>query len=328
MQLFQSATLKLTTWYLGIIMLISIGFSLILFQVSNTELERQFSPRAGRELFINPAEFEILRQQRIEEGRSRLVYNLVVINLVTLGLGGAASYLLARRTLQPIAQAMEAQGRFTSDASHELRTPLAAMQAENEIALRNPKLSKGEMKALLESNLEEVNKLRALSDRLLQLSSEKQLELTPVNIEEAAIDAMNRVIGAAQAKRIAIDNVVQPTQVNGNVESLSDALTILLENAIKYSPEDTTVRVVSEAKGRQVHISVADQGIGIKASDVEHIFDRFYRADISRTSLKGTHGYGLGLAIAKRIIESHGGSIAVKSEPGKGATFTVQLTRA
>lgn len=328
MQLLQSATLKLTAWYLLIIMLLSLGFSLVLYSLSSAELERQLPLRGSRieALFPDAESFIAFRQNQIDAGRARLASNLIVINLVTLAAGGAASYLLARRTLQPIADAMEAQGRFISDASHELRTPLTAMQAEIEVSLRGSStLSKTAMKSLLESNLQEVNKLRNLSDRLLQLSAENQLQLSPVNLEEPAIDAMNRMLVTAQAKHIAIENEVRPLKVTANAESLSDLLIILLDNAIKYSPEGSTVRLTSDVKGRTALLRIADMGIGINASDLPHIFDRFYRADVSRTSLKGINGYGLGLAIARRIVAMHKGSIDVQSTPGKGTIFTIKL---
>jgi two-component system sensor histidine kinase CiaH len=324
-KLFESATLKLTAWYLAIIMLISLTFSLILYQVSSNELRRGLPPGSStRQLFVDPDGFEALRQQRIEEANASIVSSLIILNIVTAGLGGGASYFLAKRTLRPIAEAMEAQGRFTSDASHELRTPLAVMQTENEVALRNPSLSKSEMRALLESNLEEVNRLRALSDRLLELSNGAELELKPVSLEDPAIEAVNRVMQAAQAKKITIENNVAPLHILGDVDKLADLLTILLDNAIKYSPEKTAITLSSEQRGKHVVLKVTDQGMGIKASDIPHIFDRFYRADTSRAK-QHVLGYGLGLSIAQRITELHEGVISVTSTPGKGSVFMVKL---
>jgi two-component system sensor histidine kinase CiaH len=324
-KLFESTTLKLTAWYLAIIMLISLTFSLILYQVSSNELRRGLPPgTTTRQLFIDPDAFETLRQQRITEANGNLISNLVLLNLVTAGLGGGASYFLAKRTLRPIAEAMEAQGRFTSDASHELRTPLTVMQTENEVALRNPNLSKSEMRALLESNLEEVNRLRALSDRLLELANGTGLDLKPVSVEEPAIEAVNRVMRAAQAKKVTVENNVAPLQILGDADKLADLLTILLDNAIKYSPVKTAITLSSEQRGRYVHLKVTDHGMGIKASDIPHIFDRFYRADISRTK-QHIAGFGLGLSIAQRIAGLHQGTVLVTSTPGKGSVFTVKL---
>lgn len=323
MPLFHSAALKLTMWYLLILMTISITFSAIIYQISSNELGRGIAPK-GREYIYNLEIFEDLQQQRFEEGRRRLLVNLMTLNLFTLAIGGGASYLLARRTLSPIKEAMDDQGRFTSDASHELRTPLTSMRSEIEIALRDKKLSAPAMRKLLESNLEEVDKLRSLSDRLLLLTSEKQLALGSLSLDDVATEALNRVVALAQAKDITIENVVGRLNVIGSLDSLADLVTILLDNAIKYSPEKTQITIGSELQGKSAVLYVQDQGKGILASEIPHIFDRFYRADPSRNK-QHVDGHGLGLAIAKRIAELHGTKITVTSTPGKGSTFSIKL---
>lgn len=324
-ELLHSATLKLTLIYIAILMVVSVSFSVVLYRVSTAELERGI-PIRGQfgELFISSGPFDAWRQARIRESRDRLTRQLVLVNLVTLGVGGAASYFLARRTLQPIQEAMDNQSRFTSDASHELRTPLTTLQTELEVALRNPNLTKNEMRTLLSSNLEEVVKLHSLTDRLLQLSNGHDIVMKPVNVEQSAIDSVGRVVALAQAKNISIENSVRSAMVNGDTTSLTDLLVILLENAIKYSPENSAVRLSSKTVGKTVQISVVDRGIGIETEDIEHIFDRFYRADTSRSS-QNVGGYGLGLSIAKKIVAQHKGHINVTSRPGKGTTFTVEI---
>jgi signal transduction histidine kinase len=285
--LIQSAAFRLTIYYLALIMFLSIGFSFIIYRVSTSELERNYN-------------------------RQTVYFDRILT-------------LLARRTLQPIQDALEAQSRFTSDASHELRTPLTAMQAEIEVALRDKSLTKEDARALLESNLEEVVKLRRLSDRLLQLASaDNEMELTPTSLEEVSIEALNRALPQAEAKNILITNEAGPLLVMGNSENLTDVVAILLENAIKYSPPKTTIRVQSQKHGKQALLRVKDQGQGIKASEIPHIFERFYRADQSRTG-HSAGGYGLGLAIAKQIVTLHRGDIYCKSTPTKGTTFTVAL---
>ena len=326
MNIFHSASLKLTAWYLTIIMVISLVFSVIVYSVSSAELGRSFPPRnqISQRLFLDPEAFEALREERAEEGRAHLIGNLLVINIAMLVLGGGASYLLARRTLSPIQEAMDAQGRFISDASHELRTPLTAMQTEIEVALRDKTLDKTALKNQLSSNLEEVHALRSLTDRLLQLSNGHDMSRSAVTLDEPAINALNRVLVLAQSKSISIENNIPPLTVHANTDSVSDVLAILLENAIKYSPKNTTIQLNAEEQGKYAAIKVVDQGIGIKASELPHIFDRFYRADLSR-SKQHVEGHGLGLAIAKRIIEAHEGSITATSRPGKGTTFLVRL---
>lgn len=329
--LFTSASLKLTGWYLLILMFISLTFSGILYQLSSNELRHGLRAPVnisldGDQLFLNNRNAEALRQARYEEGMSHLMGNLIILNIVTLLAGGGLSYVLARRTLQPIHEAMEAQGRFTSDASHELRTPLTVMQSEIEVGLRDKSASKQQYRELLESNLDEVHRLRELSDRLLLLSSERELPLGKTTLEDVSIEAVSNVVRAAQQKDIAVTNTVTDVPVRANLEALADAVTILLDNAIKYSPEGTTVTMSSDVKGKSALLHVRDHGAGIDPQDLPRIFDRFYRADVSR-SRQNVPGYGLGLSIAKRIVDQHGGQLSATSAKGKGATFTIRLPR-
>ena len=242
--------------------------------------------------------------------------------------GGGVSYILARRTLAPIEETLEMQKRFTGDASHELRTPLTAMQTEIEVALRSPSLTRAEAVDILKSNLEEVTKLKNLSEGLLTLATTggKDAPMERVELKTLASQALDAVSKLAQARQIKLINKASAGKVMGNPQQLLNLLSILLDNAIKYSPENYRVTLKAVIKDRQVHISVADQGPGIASEDLPHIFERFYRADNSRTSGE-THGHGLGLAIAKKITDLHGGTIQVKSKPGKGTVFTVNLPR-
>jgi signal transduction histidine kinase len=236
------------------------------------------------------------------------------------------SYGLARRTLQPIGEAFEAQGRFTADASHELRTPLTAMQTTIEVGLRDPKLDLTQAKDLLAGTLDEVKKLSALSNGLLKLtrSNTGNIPKDPVSLAGVANQAASQLEPAAQAKSVNIKNEVGDEIVKGDAVSLREVATILLDNAIKYSHEGGTVILSSRVAGKYVYLQVKDEGQGIKASDLVHIFDRFYRADNARSRM-GVDGYGLGLPIAKKLIEAHGGSVEASSTPGKGSTFTVKL---
>jgi signal transduction histidine kinase len=331
MNIIRSAVFQLTIWYLAIIMALSIGFSLVLYRVSDIELNRGL--RRQQDIFLNQAVpvprlpgFDEFRQTQMLESRGHLQANLLLFNLVVLLLGGAASYFLARRTLRPIAEAMEAQSRFTADASHELRTPLTAMQTEIEVVLRDPLLTKEIAEGLLKSNLEEVAKLKALSDGLLRLTREDGQRDTweTLDIKTIADEAIGRTLSLATAKEITIENHIGNLEVQGDRVSLVELLVILIDNAIKYSDAKTTVKLTSHQRGQTVTIAVIDQGHGIKASDLPHIFDRFYRADPSR-SKERTNGYGLGLSIAKKIVDVHGGTIDAKSVLDKGSTFFVRL---
>jgi len=239
----------------------------------------------------------------------------MLTNVAVLVIGGAASLYMARRTLGPIEQAMEAQARFTADASHELRTPLTAMQTEIEVALRDKNMSAQEGRELLASNLEEVNKLRSLSNGLLALANQDKENFVPKPVSTKTIlnAATSRTAKAATQKQITIDNRADNLSVHGDHDGLTQLFAILLDNAIKYSPVGTNIEITSTVKGSNAHISVADHGDGIKPEDLPHIFDRLYRADRSR-SKEQIDGYGLGLSIAKKIVELHKGAIDVTSK--------------
>ena len=331
--IFHSAALKLTGWYLVIIMLLSIGFSLSLYHVSSNDLGRNAARQVGFfDNYLAPGDFNDfaqLRQQQLSEDRTHLKNNLLLFNFVVLVLGGGASYALARRTLRPIEESHESQKRFAGDASHELRTPLAAMQTEIEVALRDPKLTKQVAMGLLESNLEEVAKLKALSEGLLQLSSTEGVEDLDqaVSLKDVATAAVERVDKIAAAKKIKLSSNLKEVTVRGNHQHLVDTVAILLDNAIKYSPAGSRVSITTAARDKHGVITVSDRGQGIAENDLPHIFERFYRTDDSRNKA-GADGYGLGLAIAKKIIDLHDGAIDVQSAPGKGSTFSIRLPQA
>lgn len=323
--LFHSATLRLTAWYTLILLFISLLFSVIVFQISSHEIGRNYRPPRPNEIILNIENDDFLswRQQRIEESRSRLVGQLIFFNILVLSAGAAGSYLLARRTLQPVEDALEAQTRFSSDAAHELRTPLTIMQSEIEVGLRDKAATKNTHTALLKSNLDEVQRMRTLTDRLLLLANNHDMPLTPTSIENVAIEAVNQSVSLAQTKKIAIENKVKDISVLGNADSLTDVIVILLENAIKYSPAKSTITLASTVRGKHAELTVEDMGPGISEADLAHIFDRFYRADTSRSS-QNVSGHGLGLSIAKQIISAHHGHINAKNN-GKGTTFTIAL---
>jgi len=334
--MFHSATIKLTTWYLAILMSISLLFSVVIYQVAlseiNARLENlQLGILSESDITLLPQQYNFrdLRQLQEHEASTSLLTGLVYANIIILVSGGACCYLLARRTLDPIKKALDAQSRFTSDASHELRTPLAAMKTELEVLLRSPKASKDEMREVLESNLEEVNKLTKMSHTLLQLSKAeyKGLPTERVQLEQVAHDAIARFKKRRRNIKITLGRT-QPS-ITANYDSIVELLSILLDNAIKYSPSKSSVVVYvgSSHHNRKAVISVSNKGEGIADEHLPHIFDRFYRADSSRTGGKQS-GYGLGLSLAKKIADIHNAAISVSSKPGEQTTFKVTFSTA
>lgn len=333
--MFRQARIKLTLWYLALILFLSLLFSSALYRVSIAELTRDLNRQAI--FFDDPIfsdrtmqveQYNRMRLEHFEESRHRLLFNLVYLNLVVLGVGGIISYYFARRTLRPIEQALQAQNTFAADASHELRTPLAAMKAEIEVALRDHKLALPEAKQLLKSNLEEIDHLNALAGSLLKLAGQNSVldpELVQtISFSDVVDHAVRHVTARAESKNVPLKVEIQDGELSGDPSALRELITILVDNAIKYSAAQQEIRVSARRSGRMAIFVVQDHGQGIAPQDLPHIFDRFYRAESSR-SKNVTSGYGLGLAIAKKITDLHHGKISVESTPKKGTTFTVQL---
>lgn len=332
-RVFHRTSLNLAGLYLAIIMCISLVFSIAQYRLSTDEIDRAYRRQENFSMhqpqFADSPDGQQLIQQHERDlisVKHNLLIRLIGINIVILVGGGLLSYYLARRSLQPIEAAHEAQSRFTADASHELRTPLTVMQTEIEVALMNPKLNLDEAKKLLLSNLEELAKLTALSEGLLHLAQidHNSVEYKKLDAKAVVEDAIARIKPMAAKKRIKFTKDLKSASIAGNHVSLTEAVVTLLENAVKYSPAGSTVQITSNIRSKHYELSVKDTGIGIKATEQAHIFDRFYRADHSRGK-EAVNGYGLGLAIAKSIVDSHGGQLSVKSTPGKGSTFTVSL---
>jgi signal transduction histidine kinase len=333
---------RLTTAYVMVLAVFSLGFSMVLYQFANAEIEEGLRQQYFELHRVQPGVYGLMRggvrlapespavaaavQPLADAARSALLLRLGYLNLVVIAIGGLASYWLAKRTVRPIEQALEAQSRFASDASHELRTPLAVMRAEIEVARANPSLSKQQAVALLDSTVEEVGKLQALAEALLRLarSHHQDVPLGPVKLGATAQAALARVAPQAKAAKLRLVNDTHDVSVRADRPSLEELLVILLDNAVKYSPARKAVTLSAVRRGRFVTISVADQGRGIAADDLPHIFDRFYRADTSRSS-QDVGGHGLGLSIAWRIAELHGSVLEVESALGKGSVFRLRL---
>jgi two-component system sensor histidine kinase CiaH len=321
-QIFESATLKLTLWYLAILMLICLFFSTIIYQISISEVrtrldiaEQQFNISllpSSKNSKSRSSHTEFQKQQ-LRAAEANLFVALLYSNLLILLIGGVGSYMLARRTLEPIEELHEAQTRFTSDASHELRTPLAIMKSELEVAKRTKDLTKQAMQELISSNLEEVNRLTELSDILLKLSRYEfsKVDIAPLNLVKVistSIDSLHK----SNSSRIKV-KTPKKLILTGNSTSLVELCVILIDNAVKYSPKDSTIHISAQKTRNHIELSISNSGEGIEAIDLPHVFKRFYRADKSRSH---NSSYGLGLPLAKKIVELHNGKIDIASKPG------------
>jgi signal transduction histidine kinase len=283
--------------------------------------------RNGLDLLVaNPERtFRIAQDRHANLARQHLNQDLILLNLGALVLGGLVSYWFAGRTLKPIATTHEAQARFVADASHELRTPLANIRSENEVFLRQKSFTEAETRALVQSNLEEVQRLEHLSRDLLALTQYGQTELPkgPVLMTEIVKEATAQTKKIRQEKSAKVRQQLEEAMVYGNQESLLRLMVILLDNAVKYGPQSGTIYLAGARRGAFYVLTVRDEGKGVADKDVPYIFDRLYRGDQSRTAT--VSGYGLGLSLAKEIIQANQGSIKAYNAAQGGAVFSVQL---
>lgn len=321
--IFDNAVIKLTLVYTAILAAICLGFSVAFYVGANNQLSRPVSLRIENNSEQHPSfgpfgngSFDAIIQQRDNETRTGIVALLIITDTIVLIIGAVSSYFLAKWTLTPIEKMTEQQANFISDASHELRTPLTAISMENEVALRDPNLTKTELTNIIKSNLEETKKLQALTDRLLKLSQKEPLELFVIDVKTSADAAVHRLQNTAKHKSITLKNNVKSHSTISNPDALSDILIIFIENAIKYSPSKSTVTI----NFKNDALSVSDEGPGISSADLPNIFNRFYRAEKSRTS----KGYGLGLSLAQQLAEQLNLKISATNNSKKGCTFSIK----
>lgn len=219
------------------------------------------------------------------------------------------------------------QSDLIAEIVHELRTPLAALTAASHLLQRSD-LPADQRTKLSQTILNEVQRLNDLTTDFLELSrlesGRTHFEREPVHLGGLVQESLEVVRAQAESKEIKLETEIDPslTPVHGDRKILKQLLLNLLTNAIKYSPPESVVTVVLRSEGNEVLMEVRDTGRGISPEDQKRLFQRFYRAGNAQDEVQGT---GLGLVIAKRIAESHEGSISVESTLGKGSTFTVRL---
>lgn len=219
--------------------------------------------------------------------------------------------------------------RFTADAAHELRTPLTALKGGLEVALRHPRSAEA-YERTLRGSLDEVNWLIRLAEDLLLLSRATAgagLARARVELEPLLLDGLDVGLRLADGTGVMVGaGAVEPAAVLGDATALRRLLLILVENAVKYTPEGGLVELSLTRAGDEVCLAVRDTGIGIDRADAARVFEPFVRLDDARS--RETGGAGLGLAIARSIAVAHGGRITLDSAPKEGSVFTVHLPAA
>jgi signal transduction histidine kinase len=258
----------------------------------------------------------------------RIGLALVGANLIVIGAVAAAAWVLAARTLKPIGEAHARQRRFVADASHEMRTPLAAILSSAEGALATAHTA-DELRQALTVDASSARRLTAITNDLLLLARSDEL---PSDRREL-IDLS--VVVAETVEAFAALHPVHPSirmsfspdlRVSADPAEIGRIVSNLLDNALRYGvgPSASTVRVSTRTVDRHALIEVSDDGPGISADELEHIFEPFYRV---RPEVTTAQGSGLGLAIARSLVERNGGRLTVASQPGSGATFRLSLPR-
>ena len=217
--------------------------------------------------------------------------------------------------------------QFSADASHELQTPLTILKGEIEVALRSPRTA-DEYRAVLTSALEEIDRLTRLVDGLLLLARADagvlRMDRRPVDLTKLVEDVCGQAKVLADARGVVLrPEGMEPLTISGDYDRLRRMLLNLVDNGLKYTPSGGRVGISLRREGPWAALRVADTGIGLSPEEQKKIFERFYRSPEAKS--RGEGGAGLGLCIARSIVEAHGGIIRIESAPGQGSAFTVLL---
>lgn len=268
----------------------------------------------------------------IQKQRGLLLQCLILGALVAVTASGVGMFLLVRQSLKPVEESIEHLQQFCADAAHELLTPITAIRTNSNVALRHPSGMREGDREKFEAIASGALQIEKLTEDLLKLAKAEQLlekpqadhRLTSLDLSEHVENVLEIVSSGAKEKNLTLKNNTQKQlHVFMDGDDLDCVLKNLLDNAIKYTPDDGTVSISAVPTNGGIRITVTDSGIGIEKEDLPKVFERFWRADQARSYHSG--GNGLGLPIVKAIIEKYDGTIAVASEPGKQTEFKIDL---
>ena len=264
----------------------------------------------------------------LEDRYLRLITAFVVAAVAAMLLVALGGIFLARKFARPVELTVEQMRHFMSDAAHELRTPVAVLRTESEVALARPR-AQADDTAAFGRIADGAARLTGIVDDLFALARAESGELTfdaaPFFLDDVVSDAVSAMGSVAihSGKTLRL-GAFEEAPVLGSAMLLRRVLGILLDNALKYTPAGGQVSVATRATDASVTVEVSDTGIGIAPEALPHVFDRFFRGNAARSSSQGA---GLGLSIARRIVELHRGTITLVSTPGIGTTVTLTLPR-
>ena len=238
------------------------------------------------------------------------------------------SIYLTNRTIKPIRESFEKQKQFITNASHELKTPLTIIRTNTSLLLSNGSEtieSQGKWFSYINNQIERMSKLIDEMLSLAKLDTGKELvEFTSFNMSKLVNNILLTFEAVLFENNIElVSNIEDDLNLKGDKESIKKVFIILLDNAIKYTNKNGKIDVKLCQDKNKIKLKVKNTGEGIKKEDLEKVFERFYRVDTSRA--RETGGYGLGLSIAKSIVESHNGKIYAESNIGKDTTFIIEF---
>lgn len=316
--IFKSAHFSLSMLYFLILLAIVGIFNIVIFYSINTNTMEISTPfiETGFSKDKNSYGTDELREKiitaRNKRASEQITESILILDFLILLAGGIGSFWLARHALEPLEKAHKLQSEFVSNASHEIRTPLAAIQLETEIILKDKTASKDELREVLESNLEEAKSLTAMVKMLLSLSKiNEEIPLSAVNLNETIKARISKFPDAE--KKIKFEDGKEFI-VQNNETAIDEIAMILIDNALKYNVSKEPIEVKIFRQNRQAVLSVSNFSNEIPQDELNKFFDRFYRCDKVRSCNNHTEGYGLGLAIAKKLAEETHSVILAKNE--------------
>jgi len=261
---------------------------------------------------------------------TQLTYTFALVALIMLVVIYFISRFFANKSIKPIKETFDKQKQFIADASHELKTPLAVINTNVDVLLSNGEESINNQSKWLYYIKSESERMTKLTNDLLYLTqvdySEAKMIFTDFDLSQTVENIIMTMEAVIFEHKIMLEYNIEPNvTIAGNIEQIKQVIIILLDNAIKYTNANGVISIDLKKQSNYANLSVSNTSDGIPEEHIDRIFDRFYRVDKSRTRNSG--GYGLGLSIAKAIIQQHGGKISAKSEVNKSTTFSIELPR-
>jgi len=268
----------------------------------------------------------------VYNGLRKATLILGLLSLLAFIVANFAGHIMAGKAIIPLKEAYERQRQFAADASHELRTPLSVVMASVDVLGNDASIVSPFLRQVIADMRDEVKKMTKLvSDLLMVARSENQtfkLVTEKFDLIEAIHEVVRKMQPLADEKHINLFFVKQESVfIRADIQRIKQLLIILIDNALKYTPSNgvVTVKVDGEFEKNKIRIMVRDTGIGISLPDQHKVFDRFYRVDRARSRDSG--GNGLGLAIARDIVNLHDGELYIESKIGEGAAFIIELKK-